>query len=425
MSNIKTNISYVNQLCLTHDLDYLKEFSNSDKLFIEKLIVNINNSHLNDSIKNKQLFYLLNNYFNPSPYQIINYIYNVKNIYQLTSNKMNMNIYLFGDVHSNKNTCEGYFPNSNVAYFLDQQIKTSTKHLDIYVEEEIFSKLENKVDNKLDKYPLDIFIEDYIGCLIKDKQKCKYPHIRVHSIDLRKTRTDNPLLKLLWLFFGIFNVITIPNPNNYETIKNNINEIKIILENNKNIFTNKDKFIEVINNSFEQKLKKQELNIDDKELLNKIINYSNENWLNNIVNEEFKYINYNMIMRWINGYENLFINKGGPIDLNIDNTLYKVLNNIVNKIVDICSYFMDTYLILRLFRDYTKQIKYKYSRKAKDVIIYAGNWHIKRYVGILKYLDFKIEQKFKKRTNDKDYCLDISELKQPLFNNRTVNINTK
>jgi hypothetical protein len=76
---------------------------------------------------------------------------------------------------------------------------------------------------------------------------------------------------------------------------------------------------------------------------------------------------------------------------------------------------MDTYLILRLFRSY-KYKKYKYSGRAKNVIIYAGSAHIERYINILNYIgSFEIKY-HKKHMNTKNYyCIDIKDLKQPLF----------
>nr|QBK85427.1 MAG: hypothetical protein LCMAC101_00140 [Marseillevirus LCMAC101] len=80
---------------------------------------------------------------------------------------------------------------------------------------------------------------------------------------------------------------------------------------------------------------------------------------------------------------------------------------------------MDYYLIARCFRSYGK--KKGYSRPGYNNIIYAGHRHIKRYIKILQKLDFNLDAKVSPVRGDRLQCLDLSEIKQPLFHQRYKN----
>jgi hypothetical protein len=420
VSKIKyiNNYCNIDNICTLYDLNYLKYLSEEDNLFIKKIVNNYKNN-----IKNKQLTYLLNNYYNPKPYEKVNYIYNLRTIINMTYEDK-MNIYLFGDIHSNKKSCNNYTPNADVAYFLDQQIKTSTKQLDIYLEDELITK---KYYNDINKEhyttidPISTFTKEYLGCLTADKTNCKYPHIRVHSIDLRKTKIQNEnniIIELSFMFFYLYSIFTTyENVNNdiLYIIKSTIDNIKIILYNNVDVFKNKNVLYDNIINNISYKIKKQQLYINNS-LLNNIINYANEKWVNNILDIKFNIINYESVMKWIDEYT-LYINS---IDNNgkiITDYFYKQFNILNIAFLDISSYYMDLYLILRLFRTYIKSTEYKYSDQAKNIIIYAGAWHINRYKDILYELSCVI--KYESKTKYDNYgCVNISDLKQPLFKDK-------
>lgn len=416
-----SKIKYINDfcnidnLCSSYDLTYLNNISENNKLFMKQII---NNSNIYNIVKNKQLTYLIKNYFNPQPYEKIDYVYHLESLTKL-SNSQKINIYCFADINSKD--CGNYKPSKDAAYFLDQQIKTSTKYLDIYVQEEMYTKktekqlelLEQLEDFNIIDNSRENFIRDYLGCLTADKKKCKYPHIRLHTTDIRKS-FNHPLLELLYIFYDMNLTFTTAITLDLDidtdiSLEKNIKEIKKILEKNKNIFSNQNdldyNIYDFVGNN--EKINKQIENIQDKKKLEYIIKYANTNWLYNITEEYFNNIKYDNIMKWINNYES-----SNYKTISEDDKFYKDFTIILDAFDKISYYFMDLYLMLRLYRDYTTS-EYKYSDKARNIIIYANEFNIKRYIDLLQDLLFDID--YQAQQTSEFGCLNVSDLKQPLF----------
>lgn len=434
--NNENDIKNIDTICKTYNFQNINNLSNSTIDFLKKIINNItielNNNEIDNKLElNKELIYLLNNYFYPKPYKHINYIYSLGTVTNMYSELYNMNIYLFGDYHVTKYNCNNFDNSSDISSFLDEQIKTSTKQLDIYIESAIYSNM-NKY-NILTVFNKDLYLHNftdkYIDCLTKDKTKCKYPYIRLHSTDLRKNYNEYyhyifDMYKYMYnIYISLFDInggdIVYYNTN-IDNINKNIKNIKglLIYSNNvediKSLFSDKKKLKESIDTNFkkETKIYKQILNIEDYELRDKIIEYTNKYWFNDNIDKYFEYINYNNIISWINNFENHIRTHNN--EYRYLNKLISDLENITDGLQSIVSYYMDTYLITRLFRKYEKK-KFKYSDRSTNIIIYTGNAHIKKYIDILKYIgSFNILYSNEQmKTNE--YCIDIKDLKQPLF----------
>ena len=80
---------------------------------------------------------------------------------------------------------------------------------------------------------------------------------------------------------------------------------------------------------------------------------------------------------------------------------------------------MDYYLMARCFRKFERK-KDEYYLPPANIIIFAGDAHISNYIEILGKLGFTINfQKKRTNVNDPNYqCLNISEMKQPMFHQR-------
>ena len=72
---------------------------------------------------------------------------------------------------------------------------------------------------------------------------------------------------------------------------------------------------------------------------------------------------------------------------------------------------MDYYLISRLFRTF-RQIEGKYSDEPKNIIIYAGIFHVNQYIKIFKDLEFELIYSSKKEGFQ---CLNISDFNKYIW----------
>ena len=75
---------------------------------------------------------------------------------------------------------------------------------------------------------------------------------------------------------------------------------------------------------------------------------------------------------------------------------------------------MDIYILSRMFRTF-QQKKNEYSEPPKNIIVYAGLYHINLYSRFLTKLGFKLLHKAEQKDIMGIQCIRISELKQPFF----------
>jgi hypothetical protein len=402
-----TNLYIDNFLFLNNIINYIM----NNKKKIEALY---SNNIFNVKSINNELVFLLDNYLNPKLYKHINHIYNLISITNMYSKKYNMNIYLFGDIHISEYECKNLKNSDNISNFLDNQIKTATVPLDIFIEGKIYSKAKKEFINiNNSELYLNKFQKDYIDCLTHDKEKC-LPYIRVHSIDYRKL--DYSIFGILNYFLSISYILD--DKDFYEKYNDNIdihlNYINELLDNKtSNALSSKENLIKFFDDIINKtKIKNQLDNISDIDIYNKIIEYSYKNWLIKEINNNYNYINE--IKSFIEKYKKYKESNGTWLFSDNKNKLFIQLKKIVSGLINITSYVMDLYLISRLFRSYNYK-KYKYSGRAKNIIIYTGNWHIEKYIDILNYIgSFDIKYN-KTHMRDNKYCIDIKDLKQPLF----------
>ena len=108
----------------------------------------------------------------------------------------------------------------------------------------------------------------------------------------------------------------------------------------------------------------------------------------------------------------ILVNKLSKNELPTDNEIMKNIKSFSLNWLNLTTYFMNVYLMSRLFRSF-KQIDYQNSKDAENIIIYIGYEHSDNYRKILKKLAFK--QVFNETSKKGEYCINISKLKYPLF----------
>jgi hypothetical protein len=394
---------------------YLSNISDETKyILINKINYILSNYKNNNFIGYPGLSYIINNCINPSPYNNINYIYTIYKITNLYSTDYNMNIYLFGDYHTKNYKCNNNVDIESVSSFILNQIKTSNDFVDLFIELPLIDKNTDRELIKYNTYISDLNINLY-NCLYWDKYNCIYPHLRAHNIDVRSSEYIHEYFKL----FNLAYTLHISFKTLYKNIDNTLDE-KIIKElkfnfrkyrnyyhsiNKKNVFDNKESIINYFNDVYNYtKIEKQLNNINDENLRFKIKNYFN----NILTNYNFSNILSDNIDNFIDSFKQI-INKDDLIKL----YLYQ-FNNIMSTYITCSSYFMDFYTIARLFRTY-KYLPNKYSGRATSIIIYTGNYHIEIYKKFLLSIFFNIKISLMNE-NIKDYeCLNIENIKQPIF----------
>jgi hypothetical protein len=75
---------------------------------------------------------------------------------------------------------------------------------------------------------------------------------------------------------------------------------------------------------------------------------------------------------------------------------------------------MDIYILSRMFRTFQRK-KNEYSETPKNILVYAGMYHINLYSRFLTKLGFKLLHKAEQKDIMGIQCIHISELKQPFF----------
>jgi len=351
------------------------------------------------------LAYIINNAITPPiNYIKTNYVYGIQYINVYYSKKYNMEIYMLSDTHTYDYRC----PNNssvtqNAAKFIENQIKTSSSFVDLFLEIPYITKEKKIQSSDINNTYMRTLQDNLQPCFDWLKTDCKYPHLRAHYIDFRKT------IELDYLYLQFEQLIS-----NIFFKKINKKKIKYTILNTKliNIFETKNSLIKYI----KQIIKKTKYNIQLKNI--------NDTHIQNIIKKYekiwFENVNYNTL-KW--------------------SYITKVLTNIMEKDDErgiYCIYFnlsilngilMDLYTISRMFRSYrshTPTIN-KFSGRAQKIIVYIGGYHIDQYEKILEDLYFtkKVYMgesrengvRYKKR-KDEFTCVDVSNLPQPIFNSK-------
>lgn len=377
-----------NNFCKTYDIQYIDKLSKQGKKFLENYIKN-------NSFKFKGLERILNLYFYNSIHKPINNCNNIGPLLSLSyhiSTEYNKYIYIFGERHYSKNKCK-IQEKCNIYDFIINQITTVPKMLDVFLETPYITK-ENKYITTENTGILEKFHNELKSCLDIYKN-CSYPNIRFHNTDIRRINDQNNFI--LNIFNTLINI-------DYGIYLNNNKSYLLMLLHDKlynkqrkeynNAIKTHDTLFEYILKKFERaKLEKQQ-----EKIVNENIKYILLKYLqNNIKKIDLKYLNLKLI------HEEVY---------KLPKTTSILLKNITMTFIYLLDPFMDAYLFSRMFRSF-KKIKYQNSEDSKYIIIYVGDAHANNYRELLNQLNFKTV--FYKYSKPDKYCVDISQLKLPLF----------
>ena len=320
------------------------------------------------------------------------------------SDKLNKIIYLLGEQHDYKDICdikendiiEHYDADKLFFALLNDSIRGKNNgiyknKLDIFFED-VYDPIKIKfVDkNEIKEYITSfskitknsIYDKNCYPSYLKNKEKnyeiCVYdPYVRFHHADLR--HLDDSFIKYINTIYLLY---LAGDKDNIET-----NLFSQFIANRKNYDT---QYVSDLYTSskFMNKINKQ------------IDNINNEHGVKDLLINEIKKMKENC--------EKL-VNSG---ELSYTNILKMFIRDKLKIIIDKINLFyddiMDIYLLSRIFRSF--DINKESSYKSSNIIIYTGNYHIQKYLEILKKLDFQEKYNFNS-SNDlgKQACLKIND----------------
>ena len=277
--------------------------------------------------------------------------------------------------------------------------------IDVFLELPILNKGQKISDIEIkSKSSLYKFMKNQKGCLELEK-KCQYPNIRFHNTDIRKVRNNLPFIVILsqvinQLYYNI-------EEKNLEMYKNHIILVLDILM----IHYKKDvkeyskiktheQLLEYLMEIYSKfKFSKQYNHISDEEVKSILI----KNLLESLKKIDLKIISYYHILKLMSNI---------PLSKFPNEQTIKNINILSDNFQLLMAPLMDTYLLARIFRKF-KKVEYQNSNQPENIIIYVGNYHANIYRNILDKLNFKTQ--FSTNSNEGEFCVNISNLKQPLF----------
>ena len=347
------------------------------------------------------------------------------------SKELNKIIYLFGEQHSYSNACDHFAKTDNLIYnadkffllLLNSFIKGKNNNdyknkLDVFIEMKYdpIDHLNNKFENIVDfnHYPPSFMVNIWNaiydnGCypaqnLIsknnnKEKKLCMYdPYVRFHHSDLRKISDDFVrYIEIIWL---MLEELIYSSPN-YELDYFNGTAPRYI------------NFINYSNYSNHYYVHSQTLMTE--------LYYSSEfiNKINKQIDNITSYINLKMYCReLVKELENKCINLINSGNMNYQNIL-NILDNRIEKeeqqklyhiYEDIFHSIMDLYLLSRILRSFDKG-----TYNSSNIIIYAGNYHIKQYIKLLKELSFEEKYYVNNLDPERIACVKVDEFDIEFF----------
>lgn len=445
------NYELLNKFLDTYDTKYIDNMSIEFKNFIKDFLIQYENKNNkgfpNDEIQFPGLYIILFNHFNypQELFKHVNILSDIRSITYMESKHYDKKIYIFGEIHKEFKLCDKNKIIEKCGDFIIRNLKTTDKFIDLFIELPYIrpKELSDKYDiykSKFQSYNIQSIIDAFPNCFDPHRQKyCEYENIRFHMSDIRirwpKYNYKNPpfLRRLTAL-------LTYPSKtrylyDNYKVLiefKNLINdefdkEYPEEMKEYKSI-TTINQFITFLLKQYNfAKIYKQQEKIiypEVKDILIKTL-FENINKLNIDYNYTFNYKHVRKILNMLPSETvvNEWINtKGDTPHSKRLNYIYSGKSEML-KFIDeykklsdnflyIDAYFMDLYLISRIFRTF-EQIPYKNSKESKNIIIMVGNTHAENYKHILEQLKF--ETLFHKRSEK--LCINIDKLKQPLFTN--------
>jgi hypothetical protein len=388
------------KFCETYDLQYINNISKKGIVVLKK--------QLNKNAKFTGLKRILELHFNPSHKQLntlntCNIISPLQSLSYHISTKYNKYIYIFGENHYSKGTCN-IKKECNIYDFIVGQISNIPGMIDVFLETPYIHKTGKYVIPSDDKGVLDKFALEFQGCL-DIKKKCKYPNIRFHNTDVRDSQSiEKPFLSQLETYIILIS---------YNIERNEFYDYKNHKKGLINLLTNKiykkerDEYSKAIKSHdliikyLFQKYNKFKLEKQQEQISNVLKMILLQYFENAIFNIDLKNLQLDTILQTIK-----------KLPINVPKKIPDYYSKLIDSILRLGIPLMDIYLIARMFRKF-KNVKYQNSKEAKHIIIYVGNLHANNYREILRKLEFKTT--FYGNSKSDEFCVNISRLNKPLF----------
>jgi hypothetical protein len=313
-------------------------------------------------------------------------------IHQMSHHKYSQIYYILGDIHVRTDGCgDGY----HIGNWLEDTIKNSPVFIDVYVEKAYVYKNYPSIGGRFDRGGSKVIrhTDDYIDIVRGFFSECfrhqRYENVcktsRFHYTDMRDIFETETEFEGGNSFLG-------------EHIFKSMRKIE--LENISSI--KRDEIVRKLNNYFE--FLRNRNSIVYRRINKQFKNIENDKIKNNLKLSFEKDLDF---------YSKYIRNLNPDINGN-----YKNIDSFrIEGILMYVTKLMDFYVIARSFRNF-KKVKDYYSRPSYNNIIYAGGSHVNNYVNILLNLGFKTDFENYSDRAGTFQCLDISDMKQPMFYQR-------
>lgn len=386
----------------------LLETFDTNVLDVENKFTQLAYYSLAQKYKNKPndntIFKLIRNHYDTETQQkrpIINYLGGPYVFRQLYNKKYNINIYLFGERHSNTTDCSRDFV--LVENYFKQIIETTDVFLDIYFEFPGFIKnYYSSINVMAPQRMQELFLKFYkcVETLSRKSEECQLS--RMHFIDIRSfISSDYGINSISWL---IKNLLFYSHDSNQLSIfyKSNIKQITKIFSyldsNNEREYTDY-----IISQILTNKYVKKEL---DKSFLGEQI----YEYVRNIIISQ-ALLRRNNIRTDISRIRN-----------NIG-SLKSNYQNLKNELIVVNSVIVEAYTLSRIFKRFSVKNKTSQPVTPHNIIHYAGSAHTLKIENFLKLVGFEVKQKVGSNIDSPETsvadiyenCINMTKVKQPLF----------
>jgi len=427
---------FCKEITNTYDTNILDNQSD----LLQKQILDISLKNRNNTINpgKKVLMELICNHYSPSVKKpIADFIGGPKTLSIHWHPVYKKIIYIFGERHANIMDCHTFKEDAVTVpvenYLYDLMLSTDV-FLDIYIELTSYKDGEYLYEPYEPGRTHELF-KKFRKCLQYNTRSDASCHLaRVHYFDIRKNNIDvYHKINILWIKAKIEYYII----NEGDNKKKCVFFLKYLLKNYPTVST---LLRELVHEDIEKVcdfMKKQlaeepsiKKNLDkikeNPELKTKILTFYGDIMCEDIKN----IINIKEDISNILNYEKLD-----------DDVLFKSMNYFNIFLSTIMSFFADVYLLGRMFKDFDmfemEKKAYKGAidqpNRAKNIIIYCGNAHAKNYRIFLESIGFKeidhsgdlTEDIRKPNSNTTKNCLDMRNIKQPLFSYKRYDLQKK
>lgn len=392
------------KICETYDTSLLDKLSPEVKKILEPKLDDAFEQYDNTNVFGGLAHIIYNHLYPPASLKY-DYLSGPVKLTVHYSEKYKKYIYIFGEIHIKNEKCLEHKHSSTMANFLSNVVRNSDKFIDIFIEQPIL----HRETTKLFAGGIIGDITDKFGssCTEIEKTCWNYPNLRYHYTDIRKNTSDH----LLYLIHVLLRPLTEGRLYGGETLDNIIK----LYEDNQKYFKDVTTLITEVDKRYKNfKLEKQLEHIKNNDVKTKLIQYIEHN-INMQANKDNS---YNIALSLEKMIDILKMVKKQATSDNVESLLLKTdiikhADNLYMGMLKSLVYYMDMYLLARLFREFKSKRGFN-SHEPKYVIIYAGNSHAEHYREFLKILDFDMLKEIKV-SNKYDNCIDIRELNQPLF----------